>query len=308
MLARLHPTRRFAAFAAAVLASLALAQPPPPGDIGARAYFYTEPGFQGEVFVVNGGSDLNNLAYIQDSDGRPFNDRVRSVQLEGPVRVQMYQGADFRGASMWLNGDISDLGALTIGASSRNTWDRNISSIKVEIVARDVVVFVRWERRAAERVVRAAYRDILGRDADGLGLRHYTSRLIDAGWSEEQLRHDLRDSDEFKHRDLDAIIRRSFREVLGRDPDPSGHSTYQRSLSRGMTEAEMRADLARSREGKERQATVAITRAYREILRRDPDPEGLKAYMDLVQRKGWSEAEIRENLKKSEEYRNLPRR
>lgn len=305
---RLNPTRLFAVLATTVLASLAVAQPPPPGDIGARAYFYTEPGFRGEIFVVNGGDDLSNLAFIQDSEGRPFNDRIRSVQLEGPVRVQMFQGADFRGATMWLNGDVPDLGVFTIGASSRNTWDRNISSIKVEVAAHNAVVFVRWDRRDAERVVRAAYRDILSRDPDGLGLRHYSSRLIDAGWSEEQLRHDLRDSDEFKHRDLDAIVHRAFRDILGREPDAAGMANYQRSLSRGMTEAEMRADLARSREGKERQVTVAITRAYRDILRRDPDPEGLKAYTELLQRKGWSESQMRENLKRSEEYRNLPRR
>lgn len=271
----------------------------------ARAYFYTEPGFRGEVFVVDAGKDVNNLAAVQDSRGRPFNDRVRSVQLEGPVRVLMFQNADFRGASMWLNGDVPDLGAFAIGSSARTSWDRNISSLQVQAVARGTVVFVRWDRRDAERLVRAAFRDILSRDPDAIGLRHYVGRLVDAGWSEEQLRDDLRRSDEFKHRDLDAIITRAFHDMLGREPDAAGRANYQRSLSRGMTENEMREDLRRSREGVEKSITLAITRAYREILRRDPDAEGLENYTKLMKQKGLTEADVRDSLRHSEEFRKL---
>ena len=297
--------RTFAALAA-LLAVLppSSAQPPPPVAT-ARAYFYTEPEFQGEVFVVAAGNAVNNLELIRDSRGLPFNDRVRSVQLEGPVRVLMYEHADFQGASMWLNGDVPDLGAFAIGPSSSSTWDRNISALQVQTVAHNVVAFVRWDRRDAERLVRASYRDILGRDPDGPGLRLYVSRLIEAGWSEEQLRDSLHRSDEFRHRDLDAIIRRAYREILDRDPDASGLSAYQRSLSRGMTEGEMRAELSRSREGSEKQVTVAITRAYHEILRRDPDPAGLANYTKFMRQKGWSESDVREDLRRSAEFRNL---
>ncbi len=298
------PLRRFlpsllAAFAAALLLPAARAQGPSPG----HAYFYTEPGFRGEVFALYAGTQIENLALIQDSQGRPFNDRIRSVQIEGPVRVLMFEHADFRGASMWLNGDVADLGAFSINLSARSSWDRNISSAQVQPVGRDVVVFVRWDRREAERLVRACYRDILGRDADANGLRHYLSRLVDAGWSEQQLRDDLRQSDEFKHRDLDAIIRRSYRDVLGRGPDPAGMASYQRSLSRGMTEAEMREDLRRSKEGADKGVIVAITRAYREILHRDPDPDGLESYAKLMRQNKMTEADVRESLRRSEENR-----
>lgn len=286
--------------ALAALCTVARAEVVSPG----RAYFYTEPGFQGEVFVLDGGSQLEDLAFIRDSRGQPFNDRIRSVQLEGPVRVLMFQHADFRGASMWLNGDVPDLGAFAIGFTPGSSWDRNISSVQLQTVARDVVVFARWSRREAERAVRTAYRDILGRDPDGPGLRLYLSRLVDAGWSEEQLRDALRHSDEFRNRDLDAIIRRAFRDQLGREPDAAGLATYKRSLSRGMTEAEMREDLRRSREGAEKQVTLAITRAYREILHRDPDPEGMENYTKFMRQKGWSEADVRESLRRSEEYRS----
>jgi len=220
--------------------------------------------------------------------------------------VLMYQNAGFRGASMWVNGDVPDLGAFAINLSSQGSWDRNISSAQVQAVGPDVVVFARWERRDAERIVRAAYRDILGRDADGQGLRLYMSRLVDAGWSEEQLRDSLRRSDEFKNRDLDAIIRRAFHDVLGREPDASGIASYKRSLSRGMTEREMREDLRHSHEGEEKQITLAVTRAYREILRREPDPAGLEMYVKEMRQNKMTEADVRDSLRHSEEFRKLP--
>ncbi len=285
---------------AVALLPVARAQVAGPG----RAYFYTEPGFQGEVFVLDGGSQLENLAFIRDSRDQPFNDRIRSVQLEGPVRLLLFEHADFRGASMWLNGDVPDLGALAIGRTSRSSWDRNISSVQVQTVGRDVIVFARWDRREAERVIRAAYHDILSREPDGPGLRHYLGRLVAAGWNEEQMREDLRHSDEFKNRDLDAIIRRAYHDLLGREPDAAGAAIYQRSLGRGMTENEMREDLRRSREGAEKSVTLAITRAYRDVLHRDPDPEGLKSYTELMRRKGLTEADVREALRRSDEYRN----
>ena len=305
-----RPLRLLAAVALTALATALSAQPqPPPPTAGpGRAYFYTEPGFRGEVFVVDAGQDVNNLASLRDSRGQPFNDRVRSVQLEGPVRVLAFQNAEFRGATIWINGDVPDLTAFAIGHDPRETWSRNVSAVQMQAVGRGVVVFARWERREAERVVRAAYRDILSRDVDGPGLRLYLSRLVEAGWNEEQLREQLRRSEEFKHRDLEAIIRRVYHDVLGRPPDASGIAAYQRSLSRGMTESEMREDLRRSREGAEKQVALAITRAYREILRRDPDPDGLKSYTELMQRKGWTEEDVRNGLRRSEEFRQLPRR
>ncbi len=307
MFSRSLPLRLLAAVALTAFTTALSAQPPSRNAGPGRAYFYTEPDFRGEVFVVEAGNNVNNLASLRDSRGQPFNDRVRSVQLEGPVRVLAFRNADFHSDSIWLNGSVRDLGAFVIGRDPRETWSRNVSAVQVEAVGRDVVVFARWNARDAERVVRAAYRDILGRDADGPGLRLYVSRLVDAGWSDEQLRDSLRRSDEFKHRDLDAIIRRAYHDLLGREPDASGLATYQRSLSRGMTEAELREDLRRSREGAEKQVSLAITRAYREILRRDPDPEGMKVYTDLMQHKGWTEEDVRKGLRKSDEFRNLPR-
>ena len=276
-----------------------------------RAYFYTEPGFQGECFTVEAGTNLENLEHILDSQGRPFNDRIHSIQLEGPIRLVVFRNADFRGESIWINGDVADLRGYAFAPGASGSWARNISSVQLQGVAGGVVVFARWDRRDAERVVRANYIDYLGREPDSVGLRHYTMYLTEGGWSEEQLREALHRSPEFRSRDVDAIIRREYREVLGRDPDESGMNTYRKALGRGMTITQMRADLQRSREGADKRARDAekhihdaVVRAYREILKREPDAPGLVSYTDLMQ-KGMSESDMREALRKSDEARNL---
>lgn len=305
------PPRRHllaAAGAAMLLAAATQAQPPPAG----RALFFTEPGYRGEVLVVEAGGNVDNLEFVRDPRGRSFNDRISSVRLEGPVRVAVFEHSQFRGAFTWLNRDTPDLAAYSLGDRSTNTWNETVSSLQVEVARRGIDVFTAWERRDAERAVRAAYRDYLARDADSQGLRFYVGRLLDAGWSEEQLREVFRRSDEFRTRDLDAIIRRAYRDVLGRDPDASGLAAYQRGLSRGMTEPEMRAELARSREAIERQAREntkraheVVTRVYRELLKREPDPSGLDTYTRLILEKGWDEGRVRDTIRKGDEYRKL---
>ena len=47
-----------------------------------------------------------------------------------------------------------------------------------------------------------------------------------------------------------------------------------------------------------------IHRAYRDILNREPDPEGLAAYRRVMLDRNWSEQELRDALRGSQEYRD----
>ncbi len=304
----MNPPSRFlrrasllALWATSLATGLAQGQPP-----AGRALFYTDPGYRGECLILEAGAAAENLEFIRDRRGRSFNDRISSVRFEGPVRVAIFEHSQFRGAFTWLNRDTPDLTAFSLGERDNTSWNEAVSSLQVEAVRRDANVFTAWTRRDAERAVRAAYRDYLGREPDASGLRFYTGRLLDAGWSDVQLRDIFRRSPEFKERDLAAIVRRVYREELGRDPDASGVAAYTRALGRGMTEPELRAELHRSREGAERQARDLVTRAYRELLHRDPDPAGLDNYTRLILQKGWDEAKVRDALRRGDEYKNLP--
>jgi len=46
-----------------------------------------------------------------------------------------------------------------------------------------------------------------------------------------------------------------------------------------------------------------VRRAYQDMLNRDPDPSGLREYHSRIVKDGWSEAQVREALRESPEYR-----
>jgi hypothetical protein len=92
----------------------------------------------------------------------------------------------------------------------------------------------------ADDAINKIYREVLGRPADPQGLAHYRAKWRE-GWTQGQIREDLRRSHEGRdNRIRDAIVR-AYREVLGREPDPSGYATYEKLMrERGYTERDVR--------------------------------------------------------------------
>jgi TorA maturation chaperone TorD len=169
-------------------------------------------------------------------------------------------------------------------------------------------------------IVRRAYQDILGRDPDPEGLRSYRNKIVNEGWSEQDVREALRRSDEYASTDrrtasADRIIRRAYQEILHREPDPSGLESYRRNiLENGWDEHDVRQALRRSTEKRQQrqavsdaQATEIVRRAYLAVLNREPDETGLRDYKLRVMRDGWSEQQVVEALRNSDEYRNRVR-
>jgi Domain of unknown function (DUF4214) len=56
------------------------------------------------------------------------------------------------------------------------------------------------------------------------------------------------------------------------------------------------------RGGGEWQAEQMVRQAYRDILRREPDPSGLQSYTDAIVNRGWSEQAVRQSLLNSDEF------
>ncbi|HEY9597607.1 MAG TPA: DUF4214 domain-containing protein [Cyanophyceae cyanobacterium] len=124
------------------------------------------------------------------------------------------------------------------------------------------------QSREARDRINQLYREVFGRDADSSGLNTYTDRLAE-GWSLRDVRRDLRRSDEARNtnrndpnsrqgRDFSRSqeardsINQIYREVLGRDADPSGLRTYLNRLRDGWTLRDVRRDLERSDEARNR--------------------------------------------------------
>lgn len=165
----------------------------------------------------------------------------------------------------------------------------------------------------ADRIITRAYQDILDRDPDAQGLREYRRRMLDDGWSERQVRDALRRStekDELTDAQIDQMITRAYRDELGRAPDASGLADLRRQVrSRRMNEADVRAALRNSAEYREKntmteaKARDVVARAYRSVLGREPDP-GADVYVQKVWRERWTERDVANELRKSDEYRN----
>lgn len=173
----------------------------------------------------------------------------------------------------------------------------------------------------AETVVRRAYQDILGRDPDPNGLRDYTGKIVNEGWSEWDVRNALRRSGEytatggpatrFRTASADRIIRRAYLDILGREPDPAGLESYRRNiLEEGWDEYDVRRALIRSPERRQKRVAVSVQaaedmvrRAYRSVLNREPDASGMAHYTSKVLYEGWTEDDLVHALRDSDEYR-----
>jgi len=112
-----------------------------------------------------------------------------------------------------------------------------------------------------------------------------------------------------RDRDLDRTIRRAYEDILRRGPDDDSLRYYRnRMIDDSWTETDVREDLRRSgdyRRGSRmsRQEAERIVRdAYREVLRREPDP-GSRPWVDKILYEGWTEADLIRELRNSDEYR-----
>jgi len=170
-----------------------------------------------------------------------------------------------------------------------------------------------------EDAVRRAFRSVLNRDPTSSELRRYKSLMEDERWTEADVRRDLTSRTDYHRYSTnrgmkpESIIRRAYQDILGRDPDPQGMSTYRSNIiDRGWTEQDVREALRNSPEYQTGPARTAsadriIRRAYQDILGRQPDPEGLDTYRRNIIDRGWDEQDVRTALRRSQERHDVVR-
>ena len=108
---------------------------------------------------------------------------------------------------------------------------------------------------AAEKIVRRAYQDVLGREPDAAGLAMYRDKLVNGGWSERDVRSALKSSSErretggISEEQARQMVRRAYQGVLKRDPDEAGMATYvQKIRQKRWSEKDVANDLRNSAE------------------------------------------------------------
>jgi hypothetical protein len=204
--------------------------------------FYEDRDFKGEYFCVSVGESLGTLP-------NGMNDKISSLRIFGRAEVMVFRDVRFQGNSTRFVFDVSDL--------RREGWDKNISSLRVGQSTDTPSASRRMSAGDADAIVRRSYRELLNRDPDGPGLAQYRARILNDGWSEEDVRADIRKSPEFRATSV------------------------------------MTVDKARA----------IVRSAYLAVLKREPDAAGSSGYVDKVMREHWNQSDVERELRKSPEYR-----
>ena len=210
------------------------------------ACFYQDADFRGEYFCVGPGEDV-------DSVPDDMNDKISSIRTFGRAEVTVFKDSRFRGGSTRFDSSVRNL--------EHEGWNDRISSIRVQ--GTDPKGFGNRDRPFvrsgdADRTVRRAYQDLLHRDPDSEGLRQYRSRIIDDGWTEEQVRDDLRKSPEFRERTTmtrakaQEIVRRAYLAVLKRQPDQGAEGYINNVMRDNWSQQDVERELRNSPEFRNR--------------------------------------------------------
>jgi Peptidase inhibitor family I36 len=204
--------------------------------------FYRDADFRGEYFCASRGETLSRVP----SD---MNDRISSIRIFGRVEVTVFKDREFDGRSTRFNSDVRDL--------ADEGWNDRISSIRVRGFGYGGGGGNGgWYGRPGdvERIIRRAYQDILRREPDQEGLRVYRSHMIDDGWSEAQVREELRNSPEYRELNTmtypkaQDIVRRAYLTVLKREPDAGSRDYVDKVMREHWTQADVERELRKSPE------------------------------------------------------------
>ena len=218
----------------------------------------------------------------------------------GP-RVIVFEHADYRGNSLVLYpGDALDnLNEVRFEDGSR--LNDAISSIRVEDGA-EIYVYVDSRYRGNVMRLTESVRDLS---------RRKLPDNVNASWNDRisSLRVEETHRGSGRRPNPDEILRNAFRDLLGREPDLSGLG-YLRSMivDQGWTEEMVRDNIRHGEEFRNEGARRLVRQAYQDVLGREPRADELEHYRKILLERDWRGNDVREELKRGDEYRRNPRR
>jgi hypothetical protein len=228
---------------------------------GPRVILFQNADFRGGAFVLYPGESIENMSGATFDNGAKLNDSITSIRIEGDVEVFAYENARYRGDALRLTESARDLTGRPVAGGISVSWNDRISSIKVAWIkgrerddrgpGRPREDRPRDDRLRGdpEKIIKDTFKELLGREPDSGELRDFRDRIKDQGWNERMLRDHLRTEDRYRREAADLIVRRAYREILGREVDPSGLKHYSRNLlEKDWTESDIRDDLRKSDE------------------------------------------------------------
>lgn len=226
----------------------------------------------------------------------------RDDERRDEPRVILYEHADYRGASIVLYpGDSIDNFSSQRFENGAGLND-SVSSIRVEGGAQ-VLVYEDARFRGAAMRLTENVRDLEGRFLPNNSRANWNDRISSVRVEGTHRPHERR-----REIDFDAIIRRAFKDQLGHDPDEATLRRYRGyMIDQGWTEAMLREQLVHGEFRRERAERI-VQRAYRDVLGREVDESGMGHYRKNILEKDWTEGDVRDDLRRSDEYKNRSNR
>lgn len=220
-----------------------------------RLILFSDPNFEGEGLAIEAGDDLPDLRRAPFGNGSRSNDKISSIRVEAGARGRVYADPNFTGDVLEITESIADLRSLKRGPFD---WNDCITAVRVDRGGRGDgrPGPGRPAPRDPEPMIKKVFQDLLGQVPDHATLSRYRRLVIDENWSEEMVRADVMASAPYKNREADRIIRRVYRELLDREPDPTGYENFRRKIvDWGWSENDVRNAIRRSDEYRRRQFT-----------------------------------------------------
>ena len=170
----------------------------------------------------------------------------------------------------------------------------------------------------SDEQIKQVYREVLEREADEGGIKHYRQQASN-GWSIDQIRSDLMNSNERKQleankaqaaqaaaaqkdAEITSAIKQAYRDILERDADDGGIAHYKSQIAKGWTLDQVRQDLLNSNEH-----TQLVSGKQAEAERRIQEAEARREAAEkarVAEEKAKAEQEAENKAKAAEEANN----
>jgi TorA maturation chaperone TorD len=132
--------------------------------------------------------------------------------------------------------------------------DQNWSEQDVREALRKSPEYSQRSSESADKIVRRAYQDVLGRAPDTNGLYTYRNKVLNQGWDEQDVSAALRKSPEYRQKNAmtreqaEEVVRRAYQRVLGREPDAGSRGYVDHVLRDHWSENDVARELRNSDE------------------------------------------------------------
>ena len=196
-------------------------------------------------------------------------------RAQGDLVVWPLDGGGYGHIGVLLSGDrVFEQNVALPGSSTRVVAGNAVYSSRID------PLYASWRRGGArfyrmrnyvgnrpavsDDQIKQVYREVLEREADEGGVNHYRQQAA-KGWSIDQIRSDLMNSNERKQleankaqaaqaaatqkdAELTSAIKQAYRDILERDADDGGIAHYKLQIAKGWTLDQVRQDLLNSNE------------------------------------------------------------